>query len=150
MCPSSPTPPNPSIIVLYFFNFSSSPFWFQSLSCAWWLTADPFPSSSSFFCTLQNLGRGFVWHALHAHILYGLCTVFICSSLSFGWFVLWLWSFHVFYGSFCAHFHKILDTGCLLYCLKCFIDSVFPTGFFLRLWWVDPGPSRGFGGSGGK
>ena len=110
------------------FFFSSSSLWFQSLSCAWWLTADPFPSSkttmSSVFVDFspQKLGRVFVWHALHARVLlWVMSSVHISFGhllyISFGWFIVW-WSCHVFAQSsrsFCSHFHhNTLDMGCLI------------------------------------
>lgn len=75
-CPSFwtlPALPNPSIIV--FFQLLL-PLWFQSSSC---LMVDIWPISifqnhKLFFFSFQTLGCGFVWHALHAHILIWECS----------------------------------------------------------------------------
>ena len=102
-----PTPPAPPVIVL-----SVTPFWLQSLSCAWWM---------SISILVYNLGRG------SARLTCSACSyvdmgcvpcsycVIVCLLLSFGWFIVRWWSFHSWCvctnGSFCVSFSS-LDAGC--------------------------------------
>lgn len=79
--------------------FSSVPFWFQPMFCAWLLTADSLRLPNPPFFSQQMLGSGLFWHVVHAWILSGqtFCDPFV-----------WSLEFHMLAypkSSLCARFH---------------------------------------------